>query len=168
MKNADFSIFSVFSKDRNTIHPAEFADVIDRLPFDTALVSFMELPYNTQVKVFPYLDVLLQRKLVRSISQQRAAYLLNNLGSDDRINFFNGLSAIADIMDGNFVSLNITDTKGTAIHKFKDYDRVVMPVINNDNLLLGVITIDDIMDIAEQGDTAEIQKFGGVEDLDYP
>lgn len=260
VRDTDFSIFSVFSKDRNKIHPAEFANVIDSLPFDIALTSFTELPYNTQVKVFPYLNVLLQHKFIRSLSQQRAAYLLNNLSSDDRTVFFSGLSVlerskyigyldekqkkstqdflgypensvarlidtdfatiskdmtvaeasahlrefhkdtdaanviyvvdehgkllddiqvrrlvlnapekkISEIMDGNFVSLNVTDTKETAIHKFKEYDRVVMPVINNDNLLLGVITIDDIMDAAERKDTADIQKFGGVEDLDYP
>ena len=71
-------------------------------------------------------------------------------------------------MDGNFVSLNITDTKETAIHKFKEYDRVVMPVTNDENLLLGVITIDDVMDIAEQKNTTDIQKFGGVEGLESP
>lgn len=75
---------------------------------------------------------------------------------------------IADIMDGNFVTLNVSDTKETAIDKFKQYDRVVMPVVNNDNTLLGVITVDDVMDVAEQKNTAEIQKFGGVEELENP
>ncbi|WP_298938671.1 magnesium transporter [uncultured Dysgonomonas sp.] len=260
VKNKGFSIFSMFGKDRYKIHPAEFASAIDSMSFDHALLSFMELPYDTQVSVFSYLNVLLQHKLVRSLSPQRAGYLLNHLSSDDRTVFFSGLSVserskyisyldeknkkstqdflgypknsiawhidtnftvlskdmtiaeasahlrafqkdteaanviyvadeagkllddiqvrrlvlnvptmkISEIMDGSFVSLNVTDTKETAIHKFKAYDRVVMPVINDDNLLLGVITIDDIMDIAEQKDTSDIQKFGGVEDLDYP
>ncbi|MCK9480934.1 MAG: magnesium transporter [Bacteroidia bacterium] len=75
---------------------------------------------------------------------------------------------ITDLMDGNFVSLLISDTQEIAIQKFKDYDRVVIPVVNDDNLLLGVVTIDDIMDVAEQKETEKIQKFGGVEKLDFP
>jgi magnesium transporter len=75
---------------------------------------------------------------------------------------------IRDIMDGSFISLNIGDSKETAIHMFKEYDRSVLPVVNNDNVLLGVITVDDVLDIAEQEDTEDIQKFGGLEALDYP
>ena len=45
---------------------------------------------------------------------------------------------------------------------------MVLPVTNDDNVLLGVITVDDVLDIAEQKDTAAIQKFGGLEELDYP
>jgi magnesium transporter len=60
------------------------------------------------------------------------------------------------------------ESKEDAVAKFKEFDRTVLPVTNADNLLLGVITIDDVMDVVEQKDTATIQKFGGVEELDYP
>ncbi|GAC1396150.1 MAG: magnesium transporter [Sediminibacterium sp.] len=75
---------------------------------------------------------------------------------------------IEDIMDGFVVKLNITDTKEDAVAKFKEYDRVSLPVTNADNILLGVVTADDMLDVAEQKDTAAIQKFGGLEELDYP
>ena len=75
---------------------------------------------------------------------------------------------IEDILDGYCTSLKINDSKGSAIQKFKEYDRVVLPVTNDENILLGVVTIDDVMDVAEQRETAEIQKFGGIEELDYP
>ena len=75
---------------------------------------------------------------------------------------------VSEILDGTFVSLKITDTKEDAIAVFKEYDRTVLPVTNKDNLLLGVLTVDDVLDIAEQRDTKEIQNFGGVEGLDYP
>lgn len=75
---------------------------------------------------------------------------------------------IADIMDNNYVALNINDTRSDAIVKFKEYDRVTMPVINNDNVVMGIITVDDILDVAEQKETADAQKFGGVEELDFP
>ncbi len=75
---------------------------------------------------------------------------------------------VADILDGFCVSLKMTDTKEDAVAKFKEYDRVVLPVTNADNILLGVLTVDDVLDVAEQRDTKEIQNFGGVEGLDYP
>ncbi len=75
---------------------------------------------------------------------------------------------IQDIMDGYYEALNIADKTETAIDKFKEYDRIVLPVTNDDNVLLGVITIDDVIDVAEQKDTEDIQKFGGMESLDYP
>jgi magnesium transporter len=75
---------------------------------------------------------------------------------------------IKDIMDGVVIKLNIEDNTDEAINKFKEYDRTVLPVVNNDNLLIGVITIDDIIDIAEQKNTRELQRFGGVESLEYP
>ena len=75
---------------------------------------------------------------------------------------------VADILDGSCVSLKMTDTKEDAVAKFKEYDRNVLPVTNTDNILLGVLTVDDVLDAAEQRDTKEIQNFGGVEGLDYP
>ncbi len=75
---------------------------------------------------------------------------------------------IEEILDGYCDALNIKDKTETAIDKFKEYDRIVLPVVNDENILLGVITIDDVLDVAEQKDTEDIQKFGGMESLDYP
>ena len=75
---------------------------------------------------------------------------------------------IRDIMDGVVIKLNIKDKADEAVAKCKQYDRTVLPVTNDDNLLVGVITVDDLMDIAEQHTTREIQRFGGVESLEYP
>src|SRR5690606_32572649 len=51
---------------------------------------------------------------------------------------------ISDLMDRDFIALNITDNKETAIEKFMDYDRVVIPVVDDENYLMGVLTVDDI------------------------
>ena len=75
---------------------------------------------------------------------------------------------ISDIMDGVVIKLNIQDSTDEAIAKFAEYDRTVLPVTNDDNLLLGVVTIDDMVDVAEQRNTREMQRFGGVESLEYP
>ena len=75
---------------------------------------------------------------------------------------------ISDIMDWEYIKLNIEDSIEAASTSFKQYDRTVMPVTNSDNVLLGVVTIDDILDATQQRDTREMQRFGGVESLEYP
>jgi magnesium transporter len=75
---------------------------------------------------------------------------------------------IAEILDGFCATLKITDTKEQAVAMFKEYDRVVLPVVNEKNVLLGVLTVDDVLDVVEARDTKEMQQFGGLESLDYP
>lgn len=75
---------------------------------------------------------------------------------------------VEDIMDGFYVKLHLEDSKETAIDIFKQYDRAALPVTSDSNVLLGVITVDDVLDIAEEKSTKEMQRFGGVESLDYP
>lgn len=75
---------------------------------------------------------------------------------------------VEDIMDGFYVKLNINDSKETAIDIFKQHDRAALPVTNDSNVLLGVITVDDVLDVEEEKSTKEMQRFGGLESLDYP
>jgi Mg/Co/Ni transporter MgtE len=55
-----------------------------------------------------------------------------------------------------------------AVDIFKKYDRGTLPVIDSEGKLLGLVTIDDILDVAEEEATEDIQKIGGVEALDDP
>lgn len=75
---------------------------------------------------------------------------------------------VEDIMDGFYVKLSLEDSKETAIDIFKQYDRAALPVTSDSNVLLGVITVDDVLDIEEEKSTREMQRFGGVESLEYP
>lgn len=256
----DFSSLLRLVQTNKNEHPVEVAGMLDSVPTDAALKGFRSLPTATQAKVFPYLDILLQQKIIKTITRARAAFILNELSSDDRITFYETLADIersaflellneknrnavhdilgypensvarlintefatisteltiaaanthlrqnhkdtetanviyvvdkdgkliddipvrrlilndpdkkvADILDGFCVTLKMTDSKEDAVAKFKEYDRVVLPVTNADNILLGVLTVDDVLDAAEQRDTKQIQNFGGVEGLDYP
>ncbi len=67
---------------------------------------------------------------------------------------------IADLMDNRFVALNVLDDQETAIKAFSDYDRVALPVVNDEGILLGIVTVDDIMDVAEEESTEDFHKFG--------
>jgi magnesium transporter len=72
------------------------------------------------------------------------------------------------LMDETFVCLRSSDTKEEAVQVFKKYDRSALPVVDTDGFLLGIVTIDDVLDVVEEIDTQDIQKFGGVEALEYP
>ena len=256
----DFSSLLNFGNGNKNVHPTEVAKMLSAVPTDAALQAYNSLPTITQVKVFPYLNLPLQKTIAETISTSRATFILNELSSDDRVAFYSSLKGVersnllkllnvnnkdavhdilgypensvarlintefatitsqltigeasehlrknhkdtetanviyvidkegkliddipmrrfvlndpskkvADILDGFCASLKMTDTKADAVQKFKEYDRVVLPVTNAENILLGVLTVDDVMDAAEQIDTKEIQNFGGVEGLDYP
>ena len=256
----DFSNLLSFGNGNKNVHPSELAKMLIAVPTEAALKAFESLPSGTQIKAFPYLDDFLQQKVIATATKLRAANILNELSSDDRITFYSCLKGIersvnlellndknkdavhdilgypdnsgarlvntdfatisiditiaqavehlrknhrdteaanviyvvdkegkliddipvrrfvlndpnkkiADILDGYCVSLKMKDSKEEAVAKFKEYDRVVLPVTSLDNTLLGVLTVDDVLDAAEQRDTKEIQNFGGVEGLDYP
>lgn len=71
---------------------------------------------------------------------------------------------IEDLIDHKVVVLNAFDDQETAIQVFKDYNRVALPVVDTTNTLLGVVTIDDIFDVAEEEDTEDFHKFSALQD----
>ncbi len=75
---------------------------------------------------------------------------------------------IRGISDGTFVALSATDDQETAVRMFNRYSRVALPVVDSEGILLGIVTIDDVLAVAEQEHTEDIQKFGGLEALDAP
>lgn len=77
-------------------------------------------------------------------------------------------SRIAEITDGSFVSLRAADDQEEAVSVFKEYDRVALPVIDSRGSLLGIVTVDDVLDVAEEEATEDIQKLGASEALEQP
>ncbi|MBP6335594.1 MAG: magnesium transporter [Bacteroidia bacterium] len=75
---------------------------------------------------------------------------------------------VSDLMDRQFVNLNARDDQEVAIDIFKQTNRMALPVTDFNGLLIGIITIDDVVDVIEEEDTEDIQKFGGTEALDEP
>lgn len=67
---------------------------------------------------------------------------------------------IKDLMDDHFVSLNAFDDQEVAIRVFQDQDRIALPVIDSGGLLIGIVTVDDVMDVAEEETTEDFHKFG--------
>ncbi len=77
-------------------------------------------------------------------------------------------ATVDSLMDRQFVCLHVTDGQEAAISAFKRYDRPALPVVTDDSVLVGIVTADDMIDVIEQADTEDIQKFGGLESLDLP
>lgn len=77
-------------------------------------------------------------------------------------------ATIESVMDFNFVSLHSTMSREDAIHYFEKYDRAALPVVSERGVLVGIVTVDDILDEIEKRDTEDIQKFGGLEALELP
>ena len=75
---------------------------------------------------------------------------------------------IGDLLDHEYVSLSSTMKKEDAIAVFEKYDRSALPVVSESGVLVGIVTMDDMLDVLEARDTEDIQKFGGLEALDLP
>jgi magnesium transporter len=75
---------------------------------------------------------------------------------------------VSDLMDRRFVALKATDDQKTAVAIFRQYDRSALPVTDTAGALIGIVTIDDVLDVAEAAATQEIQRIGGSEALDEP
>lgn len=75
---------------------------------------------------------------------------------------------VSDFRDRTFVALKVNDSQEEALNAFRKYDRVALPVVDSNNVLVGIVTSDDMLDVAEEEATEDIQKFGGLEALDEP
>jgi magnesium transporter len=75
---------------------------------------------------------------------------------------------ISTLMDSRLIALNVNDPQQEAINIFRMNNRVALPVTDNENILLGIVTVDDILWIANEEYTEDIQKIGGTEALDEP
>lgn len=75
---------------------------------------------------------------------------------------------VSELMDERFISLNATDDQELANEAFKMNNRVALPVTDSQNILLGIVTIDDVLWIANEEFSEDIQKIGGTEALDEP
>src|SRR5438132_4440820 len=75
---------------------------------------------------------------------------------------------VSDIRDRTFVALKVNDSQEEALNAFRKYDRAALPVVDSNNVLVGIITSDDMLDVAEKEATEDIQKLGGMEALDEP
>ncbi|MBU6435525.1 MAG: magnesium transporter, partial [Nitrospirae bacterium] len=78
------------------------------------------------------------------------------------------VNTISNLMDNQFVALKATDDQETAVTVFKRELRTALPVTDSSGILIGIVTIDDVLRVAEAAATEDIQKIGGSTALDEP
>ncbi|MDP8305075.1 MAG: magnesium transporter [Candidatus Chlorobium antarcticum] len=78
-------------------------------------------------------------------------------------------SKVRDIIsEDKIITLTATQDQTEALEAFKRYDTVALPVVDSNGYLIGLVTVDDMLDVAEEEETEDIQKFGGIEALEEP
>jgi magnesium transporter len=114
------------------------------------------------------------RRYAKSSETIDVLYVLNDKGElldDIRIKDFIMASPdkkVSDLMDGRFISLHAEDDQEVASEVFKMNNRVALPVVSKSKKLLGIITIDDVLWVAEEEYSEDMQKIGGTQALDEP
>lgn len=114
------------------------------------------------------------RKLEVDVETIDYCYVLDNkrtlLGivSLKQLLFATSDTLIKDIMEKEVIYLNTLDDQEEVAYKFKKYDLTVMPVVDKEKRLVGIITIDDIVDIIEEETTEDIEKMAGIISSDKP
>lgn len=75
---------------------------------------------------------------------------------------------VSQLIDGRYITLHVNDDQETANQVFKMNNRVALPVIDDNNILLGIVTIDDILWVATEEFSEDMQKMGGTAALNEP
>lgn len=75
---------------------------------------------------------------------------------------------VQDLMDERFIALHVNDDQRETMNTFQMNNRVALPVVDDRNVLLGIVTIDDVLWVAEEEYSEDIQRIGGTEALNEP
>lgn len=126
-------------------------------------------PWNTIEEVFSTI-----RKFGKDSETINVIYIINEKGElldDIRIREFilnHPDKKVSELMDERFVALHPEDDQETASEVFKMNNRVALPVVSKSNKLLGIVTIDDILWVASEEFSEDMQKMGGTSALEEP
>jgi magnesium transporter len=145
------------------IHPDESAgglmttSFITLRPGMTAQAAIEALrAWNPDVEVTYYLFVVdRDRKLVGVVSLRQLI-----TAPPDKL--------IGDIMDPNVISVPVGTDQEQCANLLREHNLLALPVVDANNVLLGVITVDDLVDVIEEEATEDVYRLGGVPDEDYP
>lgn len=131
-----------------SIMTVEYVDLKETLTVAEAIAKIRKVGVDSEtINICYVLDN--RRKLVGTVTLR---YLL--LSQPDEI--------IGDMMHENVISINTMMDQEEVAKQFQKYDFTAMPVVDNENRLVGIITVDDIVDIMEEEATEDIEKMAAI------
>lgn len=137
-----------------SIMTVEYVSLKENLTVDQAIERIRTIGLDSETSNICYvLDT--RRELVGTVALR---YLLLSQGNE----------VIADIMHENVIAVNTLMDQEQVAAQFKKYDFMAMPVVDNENRMVGIITVDDIVDIMEEETTEDMEKMAAIVPSDKP
>ncbi len=160
----------------NHLNPQERRVALKLLGYDSDSIARLMTPYYIQIRKEWTVKRCFEqiKKVGRKVETMNHLYVVdeaNRLIDDIAIGSLllaEEDTLISDITDNHFVAITTTTSKEDAVPYFEKYDRSALPIVTENGVLVGIVTIDDILDQIAQQNTEDIQKFGGLEALDLP
>lgn len=132
----------------------EYVDLKETLTVDQAIERIRKVGVDSEtINICYVLDA--QRKLLGTVALR---YLLLCQGDE----------VIGDIMHENVIAINTLMDQEEVANQFKKYDFTSMPVVDNEHRLVGIITVDDVVDIMEEEATEDMEKMAAIVPSDKP
>ena len=160
----------------NHLNPQERRIALKLLGYNSDSIARLMTPYYIQIRKEWTVKRCLQqiKKVGKRVETMNHLYVV-----DERNRLIDDIALgslllaeedtlISDMTDNHFVAITTVTSKEDAVTYFEKYDRTALPIITEAGVLVGIVTIDDILDQIEQQNTEDIQKFGGLEALDLP
>jgi magnesium transporter len=159
-----------------TLNPEERRITLGLLGYPEGSVGRLMTPDYIYVYEHDTVEDVLNtiRKYAKNSETIDVIYVINDKGElldDIRIKDFIMASAdkrVDELMDGRVITLHAEDDQEVANEAFKMNNRVALPVVSRSNKLLGIVTIDDVLWVANEEFSEDMQKMGGTEALDEP
>ncbi len=137
-----------------SIMTVEYVDLKENLTVEGAIAHIRAVGLDSEtINVCYVLDA--QRRLLGTVALRYL--LLSDPGE-----------RIGDIMHENVIALGTLMDQEEVAAQFKKYDFTTMPVVDNENRLVGIITVDDIVDIMEEETTEDMEKMAAIVPSDKP
>ena len=160
----------------NLLNPQERRIALKLLGYDADSIARLMTPYYIQIRKEWTVKRCLQqiKKVGKKVETMNHLYVVderNRLIDDIALGSLllaDEDTLISDMTDNHFVAISTMTSKEDAVSYFEKYDRTALPIVTEAGVLVGIVTIDDILDQISQQNTEDIQKFGGVDALDEP
>lgn len=160
----------------NLLNPQERRIALKLLGYDADSIARLMTPYYIQIRKEWTVQKCFQqiKKVGKKMETLNHLYVVDerNILIDDiaigSLLLAEEDTLVSEITDNHFVAITTTTSKEDAVQYFEKYDRTALPIVTEAGVLVGIVTIDDILDQIESQNTEDIQKFGGVDALDEP